>query len=115
MCRGGAGPHVGAGACKGDWPSGGGRRGRGEERGIGARDGAGRRGVAEMSDRAREVSRGGDRTAEQGQDGGEGVGRRSRGRAAEREKTGGKKNPERIVRSGFVFFFGGGAAVKVER
>ena len=45
----------------------------------------------------------------------QGVGRRSRGRAAEREKTGGKKNPERIVRSGFVFFFGGGAAVKVER
>ena len=104
MCRGGAGPHVGAGACKGDWPCEGGRRERGEERGIGARDGAWRRGVAEMSDRAREVSRGGDRTAEQGQDGGaggrtaeQGVGRRSRGRAAEREKTGGKKNPERIV------------------
>ena len=70
---------LGAGACKGDWPCEGGRRERGEERGIGARDGAWRRGVAEMSDRAREVSRGGDRTAEQGQDGGEGVGRRSRG------------------------------------
>lgn len=115
MCRGGAGPHVGAGACKGDWPCEGGRRERGEERGIGARDGAWRRGVAEMSDRAREVSRGGDRTAEQGQDGGaggrtaeQGVGRRSRGRAAEREKTGGKKKSGTHRAFRICVFFGGG-------
>lgn len=74
------------GPCKG------GRRERTEERGIGV----GRRGVAEMSDRGR--SAGGGR-----EDGGAGTGQWSRGRTAEREKAAvGKKNPERIVRSGFV-------------
>ena len=99
---------MGAGACKGDWPCEGGRRERGEERGIGARDGAWRRGVAEMSDRAREVSRGGDRTAEQGQDGGAG------GRAAEQGQSGGAGENRGQEKSGthrafrICVFFGGG-------
>ena len=72
------------GPCKG------GRRERTEERGIGVGVGA------EMSDRGR--SAGGGR-----EDGGAGTGQWSRGRTAEREKAAvGKKNPERIVRSGFV-------------
>ena len=88
-----------------------GARNGGLGRGMGHGDGAWRRcrTVRGRSAGAGTGRRSRDRTAEQG------VGRRSRGRAAEREKTGGKKNPERIVRSGFVFFLGGGAAVKVER
>ena len=75
--------------------------------GSGPRNGELGCGVAEMSDRGR--SAGGGR-----EDGGAGTGQWSRGRTAEREKAAvGKKNPERIVRSGFVS--GGGAAVRVGR
>jgi len=77
----GAGPHVVAGPCEGGWavrggPCKGGRRERTEERGIGVWCG-GDVGPWEVSRRGQGGRRSGDRTVEQGQDGGAGAGRRS--------------------------------------